>query len=86
LAIAVFQGVKPSGGYSIQIQKITQKSHTIIVITDFEEPQPGIAVPAVVTSPYHLVSVKKSHLWSGIFIFELWDSQSQIYAASYQFP
>ena len=57
--IAVFQGQKTSGGYYIEISKITDKKDSILVNVIEIEAAPGQAA-AVITSPYHIVRIPKT--------------------------
>lgn len=54
-AIAVM-GTKPTGGYSVEIDKISQAekegSTTVTVYAKFKEPKPGEIVTEVITYPY----------------------------------
>lgn len=59
LAIAVFQGLKGSGGYSAEIRRVTRKGDAIIVYAHFAERDPQRVASDVMTSPYHLVKVQK---------------------------
>lgn len=56
--IAVFQGQKNSGGYSIEITKIVEKKGVIIISIKELEAGPGQAA-AVITSPYHIIKTNK---------------------------
>jgi hypothetical protein len=62
LAIAVFQGLKGSGGYGAEIQRVTRGGDTIIIYAHFAERDPKFEAPAIMTSPYHLVKVQKMGL------------------------
>lgn len=59
--IAVFMGEKPTGGYMIEIEKITldkERAEIVVSINTFE-PKPGDVVAQFLTQPFHLVKVKK---------------------------
>ena len=62
-ALVVFQGYKPSSGYSTQVERITRKEDIVTVSTTFREPTPEEEKLAVVTLPYHLIQVRKSGNW-----------------------
>jgi hypothetical protein len=59
MVIAVFQGWQSSGGYSIEVTKIIEKRDAIEVFVTETSPGPHVAVPAVITHPYHIIKVQK---------------------------
>ena len=59
IVIAVFQGEKPTGGYSIEIIKIVEDNKIIVFYKEFS-PEPGDFVTQALTQPYHIVKIKKS--------------------------
>ncbi len=61
-AVAVFQGLKPWANYSVEIRQIIYQGNVVTIYAHFSEPQPGTQLPAVETSPYHLVKVQKGEL------------------------
>jgi hypothetical protein len=61
-AVAVFQGLKPWANYSVEIRQIIYQDNTVTIYAHFSEPKPGTQLPAVETSPYHLVEVLKEGL------------------------
>jgi len=62
LAIAVFQGMKPSSGYSVEVTKVTRAGSTVIVYAHFTERDPRQFAQDIVTSPYHLIQIQTSQL------------------------
>jgi hypothetical protein len=70
-ALTVFQGWKDSGGYDVQIERITRAGTTINIYSQFHEPGPNEARTTQVTSPYHLVTVQKDWEWDQEFLFQL---------------
>jgi len=58
-ALAVFQGWKFSGGYEVNLARISSRNNQITVEVNFQEPLPGFQRTDQVTSPYHLVEVEK---------------------------
>lgn len=60
MVIAVFQGEKSTGGYSIEIDRIIEKENSIEVSVLETSPGPGCMVTQAFTSPYHVVKIKKS--------------------------
>lgn len=71
LAIAVFQGWKPTDGFDIQVERITRTGEQVSVVAQAEERQPDLKRNDVVTSPYHLVGVDKLGAWDKPVTFEL---------------
>lgn len=63
--IGVYFGIKPSGGYSIQISSIIDTENAVIIYIREKEPH-GI-VSAVLTHPFHIVKTEKL-IKSAIFI------------------
>ena len=54
-ALAVFQGIKPTNRYSIEITKVTRTDNTINLETNVHNRDPNLEAADVVTSPYHLI-------------------------------
>jgi hypothetical protein len=71
VAVAVFQGKKPSTGYSIQIDQIVRTGDHVRVYPKFTEPRPDESTGAMITSPYHLVQVRKIEDWRSPMLFYL---------------
>ncbi len=57
---AVFQGEKNSGGYGINIYKITEDKKDINVFVEEVSPGPDCITTAEITQPYHIVKFKKT--------------------------
>ena len=70
-AILVFQGLKLSNGYSVQIEQITRSGDQVHVLAQFQEPKPNEMKGNVITSPYILVAVEKGGDWSQETTFQL---------------
>jgi len=62
--IAIILGEKPTAGYSIQIDNITQTGQTITVHSTIitPDPSPYCVVAQILTEPYHLVDIPKTTL------------------------
>ena len=60
LVIAVFMGEHQGGGYDIEIIDILKKEKEIIVVVDEKEPSSDSLQTMALTSPYHVVIVKRS--------------------------
>lgn len=59
MVIAVFQGEKSTGGYSIEIVNIVEDSKITVFYKEFS-PEPGDFVTQALTQPYHIVKIKKT--------------------------
>jgi hypothetical protein len=55
--VAVFQGQKTTGGYSIHVIAIERSGDQLLVRATFMTPGPGAIVTQVLTSPAHVVSI-----------------------------
>lgn len=58
MAVAVFMGKRSSGGYEVEITKITKTEEEIIVEVVEKEPPPESLQTMVLTQPYHIAVVK----------------------------
>ncbi|NUM48696.1 MAG: protease complex subunit PrcB family protein [Anaerolineales bacterium] len=70
LALAVFQGWKTTGGYGVEIERITRAGDVVTVVARFAEPGLGGGANAI-TSPYQLVRVDKAGAWGAGITYEL---------------
>jgi hypothetical protein len=61
-AIAVFQGLKGTNMYGVDIQQVTKNGNTITIFAHFTERDPELAAASINTSPYHIVKVRKDGL------------------------
>lgn len=59
MVLALFQGQKPSGGYSIAAKAIEIQDTMVEVSIVEEEPGTGCAVTDALTAPYEIIVVKK---------------------------
>ena len=59
MAIGVFMGTKPSGGYSVSITRVVQNEKTVVSVRE-QSPGPGEMVTMALTAPYHVVVVPRS--------------------------
>jgi len=64
MVIAVYSGMKNSGGYSIEITSVDEKTAEegggIVVNYVTDTPSPGSMVTMALTQPYHIISVDAS--------------------------
>ncbi len=63
--LVVYQGIKPTTNYGVEIQHIIMQEDTITIDARFTERDPAMWAGDIVTSPYHLVRVPRqgSHGW-----------------------
>jgi hypothetical protein len=50
-------GMRPTGGYRIEIQRIHRRGHTVVVYAKEQAPPPGSLVTQVITYPVTVVSI-----------------------------
>jgi len=62
LAIAVFQGARPTPGYRIHVENITRSHSTITVMVNMSEHLSGYSCAEMVTYPYCVIAVKKTEM------------------------
>jgi len=60
--IAVILGQKPTAGYKVEVNNVTQTGHTITVRSTITipDPSPYCVVAQLVTEPYHIVNIPKT--------------------------
>jgi hypothetical protein len=58
-AIAVFQGLKNTNKYGVDIQRVIRNGNQIAVFAHFTERDPELEAADIITSPYHIVRVEK---------------------------
>lgn len=68
--IVVFQGIKGTNMYGVNIQSVTKDENRITVFAHFTQRDPEMAAADVVTLPYHIVKVPRNGL-KGNFDFFL---------------
>lgn len=62
MAIGVFMGPRPTGGYSIAVTSIDQSAGELVVTVQARSPAPGMIVTQAFTSPWQVVTLAKSSL------------------------
>jgi hypothetical protein len=60
MLLVALQGRQPSGGYAIEITGVVRRGRTMRVDVEERSPGPGCVVTAEVTSPYHVVEVRRT--------------------------
>lgn len=61
MVIAVFTGLKPSGGYKVEIVKMEMDEKTMTVFYRETRPSPQDIVATVMTQPYHLTKIERQN-------------------------
>jgi hypothetical protein len=59
MVIGIFDRVRTSGGYSMEVFKLETKDRITIIQYSLGKPGTGQFVTTVMTQPYHLVKIKK---------------------------
>ncbi len=75
IIVAVFQGQRTSGGYSIEITDIVNKKDNVVVCAQVDEPSGGIATMCI-TYPAHFVACPKVEK-SIVFEWQVKDSYAE---------
>jgi hypothetical protein len=60
--LTVFQGIKGTNLYGVEIQHIFQKGNVITIYAHFTERDPSVGAGTIMTSPYHIVKVSRQGL------------------------
>ena len=59
MVIAVFLGARPTGGFGIEIKRITQRGQALRVLVEETAPDPKALVTQALTFPSHLVRIRR---------------------------
>lgn len=60
MVLAVFLGIKRTGGYDVRIVRVVESGRRLEVFVKSSSPAPGDIVTQALTAPYHIVVVPKS--------------------------
>ena len=60
MLLVVVQGMQRSGGYAIEVKRVTDSGRTLTIAADELAPGRGCITPTVITAPYHVVRVRKA--------------------------
>jgi hypothetical protein len=60
MAVAVFMGSRPTGGYSVEIASASQRDGTLVVSYRELSPPRDAVTAQVLTAPFHIVAVPAS--------------------------
>jgi hypothetical protein len=85
-ALAVFQGWKPTGGYSILVSRVSRFGDVVHTYVQFQEPKPDEEKTDEITSPYHLIIVHKDSSWGQEFLFNLIVNDTVVTSLSHEIP
>lgn len=58
-AIAVFRGTQATSGYDVIVEHVTRQGDKIVIRAQFWAPSPHLEIFNEVTSPYHLIKVRR---------------------------
>ena len=58
--VAIFQGEKRSGGYSLEIKNVLSENNKIKIFIDEYEPSEECVTIQVLTQPYHIIEMPKT--------------------------
>jgi hypothetical protein len=61
VAVGVFMGLRNTGGYSTQITRVFGSASIVSVFYKSKSPAPGSMVTMALTSPYHVIKIKKTN-------------------------
>ncbi len=85
-AILVLQGQKQITNYSVNVRQVTRSDNNLIVEADFITPKPGEVFGNAFTSPFSLITIKKSGQWSENITFMLQDKGEVVAVTSHYIP
>lgn len=85
-ALALFQGMKPTDGYSIQIERIARTGDEVTIHVLFQEPRSDQEKNDIVTSPYCLIQVQKIGTWAQNITFNVIADGSVVLSATHYIP
>jgi hypothetical protein len=85
-ALAAFQGWKPGTNYGIRVSRIGRSGNTVNVYAQLHDPKPDEPSGAMVTSPHHLLKVKKTGSWDQNITFNLFSGQKLVASLTHTIP
>ena len=57
MAIAIFAGQRPTGGFAVAVEQVTESASGIEVVYRVTPPPPGSMVSQALTSPFQIIAV-----------------------------
>lgn len=85
-ALALFQGMKPTDGYGIQIERIARTGDEVTIHARFQEPRSDQKKNDIVTSPYCLIQVRKIGTWDQNIKFNVIADGGVVLSTTYNIP
>ncbi len=85
-ALVVFQGMKPTDGYGVRIERVVREGNEVTIYAQFQEPHPDQRKNDIVTSPYSLIQVQKTDTWDQNIKFNVIVDDSVVISASHSIP
>jgi hypothetical protein len=58
MVIAIFQGTRTTGGFSVEILRVEKSGEKLLVCYQERVPSPGSLVAQVLTQPYHIIKLQ----------------------------
>lgn len=58
LAIAIFAGERPTGGFAVAVEQVAESASGIEVVYRVTSPPPGAIVSQALTSPFQIIAVE----------------------------
>ena len=86
LVVAVFQGYHGVADYSVEVEDVRRNENVITVDAKFLGPDPGEVLKPMATSPYCVLTIKKTADIRGEFIFVLIANSEEIMRQSLIIP
>ncbi|MEA3308170.1 MAG: protease complex subunit PrcB family protein [Chloroflexota bacterium] len=86
LALVVFQGMKPTDGYGVRIERVVRESNEVTIYAQFQKPHSDQKKNDIVTSPYSLTQVQKTDTWNQNIKFNVIVDDSVVISASHSIP
>ncbi len=84
--LLVLQGWKPTTGYKVDVDRIIRLGNTVNIYAQFQEPKPGVKKASAITSPYHLMRVRKMGGWGQDITFNLLVDETIVSSISHVIP
>lgn len=83
--LTVFQGIKGTTLYGVEIQHIFKRGNVITIYAHFTERGPSVGAGSIMTSPYHIVKIPRQGL-IGHMEFVLFADGEEIIHQVYKMP
>lgn len=70
-ALVVFAGLKPAMEYGVTVDTLLRKDNAVYIEAILVEPDPGVPITPVISSPYHAIEIPKVGDWGQEITFYL---------------